>query len=110
MQRRSDRHQRLALSTTFTGRAAYLCAMARPRMCEEPRPHAPWQALEVTRRRMCEEPRLAIAIRLPTSLHLRLRSEVRARQVSANLLVEQAIADFLDQLPSQHSTSGQPGD
>ena len=58
----------------------------------------------MARPRTYEEPRLATAIRLPASLHLRLRSEARARQVSANLLVEQAVTDFLDHLPSVRST------
>lgn len=76
----------LALSTTSPGRAAYLCAMARPRTYEEPR--------------------LATAIRLPALLHLRLRLRARARQISATLLVEQAMADFLANFPSLQSTLG----
>jgi len=63
----------------------------------------------MARPRTYEEPRLATAIRLPESLHRRLRSEARARQVSANLLVEQAIVDFLDNLPSLQSTLGTAG-
>lgn len=58
----------------------------------------------MARPRTYEEPRLATAIRLPASLDLRLRSEAQARQVSANLLVEQAIADYLDRLPQVQST------
>ena len=58
----------------------------------------------MARPRTYEEPRLATAIRLPASLDLRLRSEAQARQVSANLLVEQAVTDFLDHLPSVRST------
>jgi hypothetical protein len=53
----------------------------------------------VVRPRTYEEPRLTTAVRLPTRLHLRLRAAARQRQVSANLLVEWAITDFLDRLP-----------
>jgi hypothetical protein len=60
------------------------------------------------RPRTYEEPRLATAVRLPASLHLRLRAEARDRQVSANLLVEWAITDFLDRLPALQSTLGTP--
>ena len=46
-----------------------------------------------------DEPRRATAIRLPAALHARLREAASARQVSANLLVEHAISEFLDRLP-----------
>ncbi|MHB8247065.1 MAG: hypothetical protein ACYDGN_17315 [Acidimicrobiales bacterium] len=45
------------------------------------------------------EPRRATAVRLPVSLHERLRSEADVRLVSANLLIERAISEFLDRLP-----------
>ncbi len=45
------------------------------------------------------EPRRATAVRLPVSLHERLRSEADLRLVSANLLIERAISEFLDRLP-----------
>jgi predicted HicB family RNase H-like nuclease len=45
------------------------------------------------------EGRRATAVRLPPELHERLRDAALARQVSANLLVEIAIAEYLDRLP-----------
>jgi predicted DNA-binding protein len=47
--------------------------------------------------------RRATAVRLPPALHQRLREAAAERQVSANLLVEQAIAEYLDHLvPVDH--------
>jgi predicted transcriptional regulator len=43
--------------------------------------------------------RRATAVRLPLDLHDRLRHEASSRQVSANLLIEQAIFEYLDRLP-----------
>jgi predicted transcriptional regulator len=51
------------------------------------------------RPRTYDEARHATAVRLPEALHRRLRTEAAARQVSANLLVERAIAEYLDHLP-----------
>jgi len=53
----------------------------------------------MTRPRLYEEKRRSTAVRLPPGLHERLREEAAARQVSANLLVEHAIAEYLDRLP-----------
>ena len=53
----------------------------------------------MARPRLYDEPRIATAIRLPSDLHERLRLEALRRQVSANLLVERAIAGYLDRLP-----------
>ncbi len=36
---------------------------------------------------------------MPVTLHARLRAEADARLVSANLLVERAITEFLDRPP-----------
>jgi predicted HicB family RNase H-like nuclease len=44
--------------------------------------------------------RRTTAVRLPLDLHDRLRSAALARQVSANLLIEQAISEYLERLPS----------
>lgn len=44
------------------------------------------------------EPRRATAVRLPVSLHERLRGEADVRSVSVNLLIERAISEFLDRL------------
>jgi predicted HicB family RNase H-like nuclease len=52
----------------------------------------------MTRPRTYEE-RRTTAVRLPSLLHKRLRDEAAARMVSANLLVERAIAEYLDRLP-----------
>lgn len=54
----------------------------------------------MARPRTYEQPRRATAVRLPVALHDRLRAEATARQVSANLLIERAIAQYLDRLPS----------
>ncbi len=51
------------------------------------------------RPRIYREPRRATAVRLPVSLHERLRSEAGLRLVSANLLIELAVSEFLDRLP-----------
>ena len=53
----------------------------------------------MARPRLYDEPRIATAVRLPTDLHERLRLEALRRQVSANLLVERAIAVYLERLP-----------
>lgn len=45
------------------------------------------------------EPRRTTAVRLPVSLHERLRVEADLRLVSANLLIERAISEFLERLP-----------
>lgn len=53
----------------------------------------------MARPKLYDEPRVATAVRLPPELHERLRDEALRRQVSANLLVERAIAIYLDRLP-----------
>jgi predicted HicB family RNase H-like nuclease len=53
----------------------------------------------MTRPRIYEGQRRTTAIRLPRPLHERLRDEAAARRVSANQLMERAIAEYLDQLP-----------
>ncbi len=52
------------------------------------------------RPRVCDEPRIATAVRLPESLHQRLHDAATDRDVSVNLLVNRAVEDFLDRLPS----------
>ncbi|HWD52305.1 MAG TPA: toxin-antitoxin system HicB family antitoxin [Acidimicrobiales bacterium] len=53
--------------------------------------------------------RRATAVRLPPALHQRLREAAAERQVSANLLVEQAIAEYLDRLaPVEHLVGAPP--
>lgn len=51
------------------------------------------------RPRTYEENRIATAVRLPVSVHRRLHEAALSRDVSANLLVTRAIADFLERLP-----------
>ena len=60
----------------------------------------------MTRPRLYEEKRRSTAVRLPPMLHERLRLEAAARQVSANLLVERAISEYLDRLPSVEQLVG----
>ena len=42
--------------------------------------------------------RVTKAVRLDPALDARLKAEARARNVSANLLINRAVADFLDRL------------
>ncbi len=44
------------------------------------------------------EQRRTTAVRLPLELHERLCEAASARQVSANLMVERAIAEYLERL------------
>jgi predicted HicB family RNase H-like nuclease len=53
----------------------------------------------VTRPKQYEQERRSTAVRLPVALHDRLRAAAADRQVSVNLLVEHAIAQYLDRLP-----------
>jgi hypothetical protein len=52
------------------------------------------------RPRTYDEPRVATAVRLPESIHRRLRDAASDRDVSANLLVIRAVSELLDRLPS----------
>lgn len=52
------------------------------------------------RPRITEERRIATAVRLPESLHERLRLAARDRDVSTNLLITSAVAEYLDRLPA----------
>jgi len=53
----------------------------------------------VARPRISDEPRVTTAVRLPESLHDRLRDCALERDVSVNLLVTRAVEAYLDQLP-----------
>jgi hypothetical protein len=53
----------------------------------------------VARPRISDEPRVTTAVRLPASLHDRLRDRALERDVSVNLLVTKAVEAYLDQLP-----------
>ncbi|MBK5222021.1 MAG: hypothetical protein JJE52_03920 [Acidimicrobiia bacterium] len=52
------------------------------------------------RPRVSNERRIATAVRLPASVHQRLHLTARDRNVSANLIITSAVADYLDRLPS----------
>ena len=54
----------------------------------------------MSRPRTFEEKRIATAVRLPESVHRRLHQAATDRDVSANLLVTQAVCAYLDRLPS----------
>ena len=47
-----------------------------------------------------EERRIATAVRLPESIHHRLRLAASDRDVSANLLITRAVDEYLERLPS----------
>ncbi len=77
-----------AVSTTYPAPAPTLQPMGRPKVYGE---------------------RRATAVRLPPALHQRLREAAAERQVSANLLVEQAIAEYLERLvPVEHLVGATP--
>lgn len=62
------------------------------------------------RPRTYEERRIATAVRLPESIHRRLREAAVDRDVSANLLVTRAVSEFLDRLPSADAVLAQAED
>ena len=51
------------------------------------------------RPKTCDEPRVTTAVRLPASLREALHEAASVRDVSVNLLVTRAVADYLDRLP-----------
>jgi len=53
----------------------------------------------VARPRIVDEPRVTTGVRLPTSLHDKLSTAARERDVSVNLLVNKAVEAYLEQLP-----------
>jgi predicted transcriptional regulator len=63
----------------------------------------------MARPRRYEERRVATAVRLPESVHRRLREAAAERDVSANLIVTRAVTDFLDRLPTAEVALGEPG-
>lgn len=52
------------------------------------------------RPRVSDERRIATAVRLPESIHRRLQLAASDRDVSANLLITRAVAEYLERLPS----------
>ncbi len=52
----------------------------------------------MARPKVYDEPRVTTALRLPESLHTRLRSTADERDVSVNLIATKAIKEYLDQL------------
>lgn len=88
----------LRLNSTRLGNS---CAQNPPLMCRRD-----LRSQFMSRPRLYDEERRSTAVRLPPALHNRLRSEAAARQVSANLLVERAISEYLDRLlPVDHLVS-----
>ena len=53
----------------------------------------------MARPRLYNEERITTAVRLPEALHSRVRGVAAQRDVSVNLLVERALAHYLDRLP-----------
>lgn len=79
----------IAASTTFA------------RVC----PNVPF----VGRPRVHNESRITTAVRLPESLHERLKAAALDRDVSVNLIVTRALSEFLDDLvPSEALFSSPP--
>jgi predicted transcriptional regulator len=52
------------------------------------------------RPRISDERRIATAIRLPESVHRKLKLAADDREVSANLIVTKAVTEYLERLPS----------
>jgi len=52
------------------------------------------------RPRVSDERRIATAVRLPESIHRRLKVAASDRDVSANLLMTRAVDEYLNRLPS----------
>lgn len=52
----------------------------------------------MARPKVYDEPRVTTALRLPESLHVRLRSTAEQRDISVNLIATKAIKEYLDQL------------
>jgi hypothetical protein len=52
------------------------------------------------------EQRVPTAVRLPISIYRRLHDAAADRDVSANLLVTRALAEYLDRLPSVEASLG----
>lgn len=53
----------------------------------------------MARPRIYAEDRVQTAVRIPRSLHDRLAEEANAREIAVNLLIVNAIAEHLDNLP-----------
>lgn len=53
----------------------------------------------MARPRIYEQERVSTQVRLPADLHEHLQREAGERDVSVNLLVTRAVADYLERLP-----------
>lgn len=60
--------------------------------------YPPVRVARVGRPKTYGEDRVATAVRLPVSVHERLRRAADDRDVSANLLVTRAVTEYLDRL------------
>jgi hypothetical protein len=70
---------------------------------------APGYGVGVGRPKQYPEPRVATAVRIPVSLRDQLRAAAAERDVSANLLVTRALADYLERLPPPAPTTTSTG-
>lgn len=52
------------------------------------------------RPRVTDEKRVTTAVRLPESVHSRLRDAATDRDVSANLIITRAVTEYLERLPA----------
>jgi predicted HicB family RNase H-like nuclease len=60
----------------------------------------------MARPKVYDEPRVTTALRLPESLHVRLRSMAEQRDISVNLIATKAIREYLDQLEPLDDAGG----
>jgi predicted transcriptional regulator len=60
----------------------------------------------MARPKIYDEPRVTTAIRLPESVHDRLRAAADERDISANLIATKAIEQYLDHLKPLESNLG----
>ena len=60
----------------------------------------------MSRPRRYEERRVVTAVRLPESLHLRLKAAAEQRDLSVNYLVERSITEFLETFPQPEAAIG----
>lgn len=85
----------MAIESVVPYRLTRVPARDNPRSCR-----TGWlPSIPMGRPRACDEERVATAIRLPASLHQRLRETAAERDVSANLLATTAISNYLEHLP-----------
>jgi hypothetical protein len=62
----------------------------------------------MARPKLYDEDRVSTAVRLPASLHDQLRREASDRRVSANLIVERAVTEYLGRLSGDSDQASVP--